>query len=222
MVLWISIDTLSNTLMDWKYKHFHQERVFQASRDDVLEAARKYVSETLLWEIQDVADGFTAEGYCFHRGMATVRFQTVAGGTRIEIELLVRRASSTGFMLFDVGGYYNIQIRHWFDGIQWIIHQKLAGADEKAPPPMPQANQAAAAIFSGCIFFIVAMFALWFIVNFICAIIGLITGTLYLFGRGGTITLHGVAARIVSALIISFVLFIAWRIRHVRHPSRTR
>jgi len=127
--------------MDWKYKHFHQERVFAAPRDLVTEAARTFMTESLGWRItdfglggdsgrdvrapSDTMDGFTAEGYSFsHRAIANLHIQTTAGGassengTRVAIELLVERASSWGFMLFDVGGYYNIQIRKCLDGIQ--------------------------------------------------------------------------------------------------------
>ncbi len=205
--------------MDWKYKHFHQERLFQASRDEVMGAARKYVSETLGWKSRDETDGFSAEGYSFtHAGVATFRFQSAAGGTKVEVDLLVKRAGSMGFMLFDVGGYYNIQIRKWLDGIQWNIHQKLAGGDE--PAAAQEDNKTSARVFNGCLLFIVAMFALWFIVNFICAIVGVFTGTLYLFGRGGTIVVHGMVARVISALILAFGLFIVWRVRHSRHPSR--
>ena len=112
--------------MDWKYKHFHQETVFPAPRDLVFEAARTFMAESLGWQITNTPDGFTAEGYSFsHRAIANLQIQSTADGTKVAIELLVKRASSRGFMLFDVGGYYNIQIRKWLDGIQWSIHQKL-------------------------------------------------------------------------------------------------
>ena len=120
--------------MDWKYKHFHQERVFPAPRDLVTEAARTFMADSLGWQITNTTDGFTAEGYSFsHRASANLRIQTAAGpassesGTKVAIELLVERSGWRGFMLFDVGGYYNIQIRKWLDGIQWSIHQKLTG-----------------------------------------------------------------------------------------------
>ena len=120
--------------MDWKYKHFHQERVFPASPDVVTEAARSFMAESLGWQITDTSEGFTAQGSSFsHRAIAHLRIQTAAGaaslesGTRVAVELLVERAGWRGFMLFDVGGYYNIQIRHWLDGIQSSVHQKLTG-----------------------------------------------------------------------------------------------
>src|SRR5437870_3103265 len=210
--------------MDWKYKHFHQERIFPAPRDLVMAAARAFMAQSLGWEITDTADGFTAQGYSFsHRANANLRIQSTAGGassesgTRVAVELLVERAGGRGFMLFDVGGYYNIQIRKWLDGIQWSIHQKLtASHDESTNPLVLAENKPAACIFNGCLMFIVVMFALYFLVTFICAVVGLVTGNLYLLGRGGTLAIHGTWGRIVSALILMFGAFLAWRIKRKR------
>jgi hypothetical protein len=201
--------------MDWKYKHFHQERVFPAPRDVVLEAARAFMAESLGWQVANTPNGFTAQGYSFaHRAIANVRIQSAAGGTRAAVELLVQRAGSSGFMLFDVGGYYNIQIRKWLDGVQWSIQQKLAGShDEATNPLVVAANKPAARIFNGCLVFIVVMFGLYFLITFISAVVGLLTGHLFLLGRGGSSVIHGTWARILSALILMFGAFIAWRIR---------
>ena len=201
--------------MDWKYKHFHQERVFPETRDVVLEAAREFMSESLGWKISDTADGFTAEGYGFsHWSIAHLRIQSEAGGTKAAVELLVERAGWRGFMLFDAGGYYSIQIRKWLDGIQWSIHQKLTGSHDESTNPLVLAqNKPAAYIFNGCLAFIVIMLALYFLVTFIGAVVGLITGNLYLWGRGGTLAVHGIWARTLSALILMFGVFLAWRIK---------
>ena len=209
--------------MDWKYKHFHQERVFSAPRDVVIEAARTFMAESLGWKITDTADGFTAEGYSFsHKAIAHLQFQSAAGGTssesgtKVAVKLLVERAGWRGYMLFDVGGYYNIQIRKWLDGVQWSIHQKLTGTrDESTNPLVLAENKPAAYIFNGCLVFIVVMFGLYFLVTFICAVVGLITGTLYLWGRGGSLVIHGTLARIVSALILLGGAFVAWRVKSV-------
>lgn len=209
----------SPTLMDWKHKHFHQERLFPASRDVVFEAARTFVADSLGWKITDTADGFTAEGDSFaHHAIGNFRIQSDAGGTKVAVELLVERASVRGFMLFDVGGYYNIQIRKWLDGIQWVIHQKLTGGQDQTPNPLTlAANKPAAYIFNGCLVFIVVMFALYFLVTFVCAVVGLFTGHLYLWGRGGTLEIQGVPARVVSTLILVFGAFLVWRIKTPRH-----
>ena len=210
--------------MDWKYKHFRQERVFAAERDVVTEAARAFMAESLGWQVADTPDGFTAQGYSFtHRAIANLRFQTAAGGalsesgTRVAIELLVARAGWRGFMLFDVGGYYNIQVRKWLDGIQWSLHQKLTGSHDESTNPLVVANnKPAACIFNGCLVFIVVTFALYLLVTLISAVVGLLTGNLFLVGRGD-LTIHGIWARIVSALILMFGAFIAWRIKKQRN-----
>lgn len=204
--------------MDWKYKHFHQERIFPAPRDVVTKAARTFMHESLGWQITETPDGFTAEGISFsHRAIAHLQFQSAGDGTRVAIELLVERAGWRGYMLFDVGGYYNIQIRKWLDGVQWSIHQKLTGTRDESTNPLVLAEKKPAAyIFNGCLMFIVAMFVLYFLVTFICAVVGLITGTLYLWGRGGTVVIHGTLARIVSGLILLCGAFVAWRVKRKR------
>ena len=201
--------------MDWKYKHFHQERIFPAERDLVFDAARAFMRESLGWQVTDMPEGFTAQGYSFsHQAIANLHIQSAGAGTKVAVELLVERAGWRGFMLFDVGGYYNIQIRKWLDGIQWSLHQKLTGGhDESTNPLVLAANKPSAYIFNGCLAFIVVMFALYFLITFICAAVGLLTGTLYLWGRGGTLAVHGIPARIVSALILIFGAFVVWRIK---------
>lgn len=203
--------------MDWKYKHFHQERVFAGEPDVVREAARSFMAQSLGWQIKESADGFTAEGYSFsHRAIANVRFQTVRAGTTLAVDLLVERAGATGFMLFDVGGYYNIQIRKWLDGIQWSVHQGLVvGEKQSAISPPPSSNKTTACLFNGCLGLSLAMFALWMLITLICAIVGLITGHLYLMGRGGTLVVHGWWARILSLLIVLFAGWIVWRLKRL-------
>jgi hypothetical protein len=212
--------------MDWKYKHFHQERVFPAPRDLVTEAVRTFMAESLGWQITNTPDGFTAQGYSFsHRAIANLRIQSAAGGaspasgastetgTTVAVELLVERAGWRGFMLFDVGGYYNIQVRKWLDGIQWSLHQKLTGSHDESTNPLVLAeNKPAAYIFNGCLVFIVVTFSLYFLVTLISAVIGLSTGNLFLLGRGSLI-IHGIWARILSASILMFGAFLAWRIK---------
>jgi len=200
--------------MDWKYKHFHQERVFPAPRDVVTEAARAFMGQSLGWKITETPDGFTARGSSFsHGAIAHLHIQSAGNGTKVAVELLVERAGWRGFMLFDVGGYYNIQIRKWLDGIQWSLHQKLTGThDESTNPLVVAQNKPAAYIFNGCLLFIVVTFALYFLITLISAVVGLLTGHLLLLGRGDLI-IHGIGARIVSALILIFAVFIAWRIK---------
>jgi len=204
--------------MDLKYKHFHQERNFAAPRDLVVAAARKYFAESLAWQITDDAEGFNAEGSRFaHKCNARVRFPSDATSTKMVVDLAVARASVGGFMLFDVGGYYNIQIRHWLDGTQANLHGNVSpqGITSSIPSP-PSTGKGASCVFNGCIGFIVAMFLLYVIVTFFEAVVGLITGHLSLIGRGGTITVEGHWARITSAVILMFLLYLAWRIKKNR------
>jgi hypothetical protein len=203
--------------MDWKYKHFHQERVFPAPPDLVFEAARAFMGESLGWQVTNTPDGFTAEGYSFtHRAIANLHIQSAAEGTKVAVELLVERVGWRGYMLFDVGGYFNIQVRKWLDGIQWSLHQKLTGSDDESTNPLVLAEKKPAAyIFNGCLVFICVTFALYFVVTFIEAVVGLLTGQLFLMGRG-SMTIHGTWARILSALILMFGAFLGWRLKRTR------
>jgi hypothetical protein len=206
--------------MDWKYKHFHQERVFPAPRDLVFEATRTFMAESLGWQVTDTPDGLTASGYSFtHRAVANFQIQSVAdeasseSETSVAIELLVERVGWRGYMLFDVGGYYNIQVRKWLDGIQWSLDQKQAGiVDESTNPLLLAQKTPAACIFNGCLVFIAVTFALYFLVTFIGAVVGLLTGNLFLIGRS-SLTVHGTEARVLSALILMSGVFLAWRIK---------
>ena len=203
-----------SALMDWKYKHFRQQKVFAAPSDIAFEAVRAYLTDTLGWKIAETDNGLTGEGQCFtHRAMADFLFEPAANETKVFVDLRVERAGGSGFMLWDVGGYYNIQIRNWLEGIQWLIHQRLAGGEIQSAAPVPPTNKYSACVFNGCLGFIVVMFALWLVVNLICAIIGLLSGSLYLFGRGGTLVVHGIWARIISVLMLAAGVFIVSKIR---------
>jgi hypothetical protein len=56
---------------------------------------------------------------------------------------LVERAGWRGFMLVDVGGYYNIQIRKWLDGIQWSLSSEQWAASSEQYSHIPVALWAA-------------------------------------------------------------------------------
>ena len=172
------------------------------------------MAESLGWQVTDTPDGITAQGQSFsHRAIANLLIQSAGDGTKVVVELLVERAGWRGFMLFDVGGYYDIQVRKWLDGIQWAIHQKLTGNQDTSPNPLVlAANKPAAYIFNGCLVFIVVTFALYFIATFISALVGLFTGHLFLLGRG-SLTIQGLWARILSVLILIFGTFLALRIK---------
>lgn len=182
-------------------------------------AARQYFVESLAWQITDNAEGFNAEGTSFsHKCIVRLRFPSDATATKMVVDLAVSRAGGHGFMLFDVGGYYNIQIRHWLDGTQSNLHSNVSPQSTpiSIPPPPSSGNEGAACVFNGCLGFIVAMVLLYVIITFFEAVVGLITGHLSLIGRGGTITVEGQWARVISAVILMFFIFIAWRIKRNR------
>ena len=211
--------------MDFKYKHFHQQRIYSAAREEVFAAGRGVMTQSVGWTItKETSDGFTAEGSSFgHAGIAHVTTRSSAAGTVVDVELRVERAGVTGFMLFDVGGYYNIQIRKWLDAIQASLHQQASGQPlmTTAPPaaPLQSRNKTAACAFNGCLILIAITFGVYFIVTFICAVIGITTGNLLLIGRGGDLRVHGIAARVISAAIL---LFGAWLVWQVMKKSRAR
>ena len=100
--------------MDWKYKHFTHAAIYTASAPDVLAAARAVMIETL-GPIEDTRDGFLSHGLgSWHSAVATFHVQPATEGTKLTVELQVERASFRGYMLVDIGGYYNGQIDKWF------------------------------------------------------------------------------------------------------------
>jgi hypothetical protein len=103
--------------MDWKYKHFNQQAVFNAPGPSLLEAARTVVAESF-GEPHDTPEGFAASGYsAWHAATATFRLGSVPTGTQLSVELLVERSGGRSYMLVDIGGYYNAQIDKWFTRI---------------------------------------------------------------------------------------------------------
>ena len=215
--------------MDWKYKHYNLENEFQAHPDDVLKASRLFVSETLQWKIVDTDAGFDATGSSFaHATIARFRVTPTVGGTKLRVEYLVERASSLGFMLFDVGGYYSRQLRNWSEGIRWYLNevrrseqqvQSAHEASDESPNPRsspgsvsPWKNTSTipAKMFTGCLVLSVGIPLLIFV---IAPVIGLLTGYLYIPGRGSSdITVRGPWARMISAIILLLEGFVVWRV----------
>jgi hypothetical protein len=114
--------------MDWKYKHFNQTAIFNASRQDVLEAARAVLAESF-GAIEDTADGLIARGRIgWQAAIGALRVTPASNGTQVSVELLVERVAIWGYMLFDIGDYYNGRIDQWFSGI--AAH--LSGTQEQA------------------------------------------------------------------------------------------
>ena len=207
--------------MDWKNKRFDREAVFQAQRDLVFEAARSFAAESLAgWQITDTADGFEARGHsASHTATAEFRIEPAPSGTKVAVTLLVERAGPLGFMLFDIGGYYDGQTRKWLEGIQWHLQQRLTSATrqeslEQGKQAIPKAT-GTKSLYVGCM---VALFVLPIFLFCIFAVIGLLTGDLYLVGRRGA-TIHGPWARIISGVILTIVALIAVRMLKMRKKA---
>ena len=203
--------------MDWRFKHFTGAQTYRHLPDEALAAARGFVAEILGWNVADTADGFTARGVSFgHAAIATFHVDPAADGARVSVELAVERAGYMGFMLLDVGGYYNGQIARWLEGIGDRLEGRVGAA---APHRPPSAGQRALAWM---ISIAVVGFSIWAIWSLVLApLIGIVTGVLYLPGRGGDLTLHGVWARGVSIAIFALDAFLVIRFRHwLRHDTQ--
>jgi hypothetical protein len=138
--------------MDWKYKHFNQEAVFKASRQDVLEAARLSAAESLEL-VADTTDGFIARGYkAWHAVIATFHITSTGDETRVAVELLVERAAMRAYMLVDVGGYYNGQIDKWFSGMA----QRLGSAQGQVIVSKTTSNdRVRQGLLTGCLVYLI-------------------------------------------------------------------
>jgi hypothetical protein len=139
--------------MDWTYKHFNQEATFNMPYRSVLEAARAVVAESA-GEIEDATDGFVARGRsAWHNTIATFRITPVPNGTQVAVELLVKRASIWGYMLFDPGDYYNGRIDKWFSAIA----ARLGSAQEQVLVSTTTSNlKVRRGCLTGCLVYLVA------------------------------------------------------------------
>lgn len=210
--------------MDWKNKSFDREAVFAAERELVTEAARSFAAESLAgWQTTDTPDGLEARGYsASHAATAKFRIEPAPFGTKVVVTLLVERAGPLGFMLFDIGGYYDRQLRKWLEGIQWGLHRRLTSAPVQASSE--QAGQAtskatgAGRFYIGCI---VALLVLPVFLICTSAFIGLLTGHLYLLGRRGE-TINGPWARITSGIILTIAALIGFGMLRTRKRARAQ
>lgn len=208
--------------MSWKNTHFEREAVYQARRELVFEAARSFAAESLVgWQVTDTADGFEARGSsAAHVATAKFRIEPAPSGTKVAVTLLVERAGPLGFMLFDVGGYYDGQMRKWLEGIEWHLQQRLTsatgrGAAEQGTRAIPKAT-GMTPLYVGCL---VALFVVPVFLFCVDAAVGLVTGDLYLLGRRGE-TIHGPWARIISGIFLMIVVLVGVRMLTTRKRAR--
>ncbi|MFL6210615.1 MAG: hypothetical protein ACJ74W_17310 [Pyrinomonadaceae bacterium] len=100
-------------------------------------------------------------------------------------------------------------------GIRQGVHQRPISATQQEA--VAQGKQSApknawpADLFGGCL---IVTFLLGTLTYFISAVIGLLTGHLYLPGRGHSGIIHGAWARIISVIILAvFVWILLWVLR---------
>jgi hypothetical protein len=212
--------------MDWKYKHFAQEVVFQAKPETVHAAVRAFAGAWLAdWKVSETLDGIEAKGRSGGH-IATAKFRiepTPGGGTKVAVALQVERASYLGFVLADSGGYYNQQIYKWLQAVSWRIQERLTPATQSedqpgqalpAEPPIPEPSRGRTPLMGCLIVFVLLPFCLWAA----AALVGLLTGTLYIPGRRNFgITIHGPLARILSVIMMG--LF-GWMVLRVLRPKK--
>ena len=100
-------------------------------------------------------------------------------------------------------GKNRANVELFFAQIQHTIAQGPTSGSATQPGPTTQAKSPSAnkvgSIFIGCT---LTVFLLGLLLYLLFAVIGLVSGTLYMPGRGGELTLHGMWARIVSGLIL--------------------
>lgn len=100
-------------------------------------------------------------------------------------------------------GKNRTNVETFFAQVQQTIAQGAISGATTEPRPITQAESPSAnkvgSIFTGCA---LTLFLLGVLMSLLFAVIGLVTGTLFVPGRGKGITLHGIWARIVSALIL--------------------
>jgi hypothetical protein len=106
-------------------------------------------------------------------------------------------------------GKNKTNVESFFAQVEHTIAQGPISGSASEPGPITQAKSPAnraGSIFIGCA---LTVFLLGLFLYLLFAVIGLLTGTLYMPGRGGDLTLHGMWARIVSGLILLGFTWIA-------------
>lgn len=205
--------------MDWRYKRVVGARTYAQSADEVLAAARGLLTAMppAKWAIEDVLDGFKVTGIDFgHPASAVFRVARTEAGTRLSVELDVRRWGLEGFMLFDLGGYFSGELDRWLEA----IGDQLEGRVGAAAPHRPRSLRYR--LFTWIIVFAVIVGGLLFLWTFaVGPVVALITGAFYLPGRNGDVTLHGASARglAVAILALDVLFYFNWR-RLNRGPQR--
>jgi hypothetical protein len=195
---------------------FSARRTYQFLQDELATVVKSALEE-LGWSYQAPTDGEFLASVPFGGGTWGERFKVriLSGGVvEAESKCVTVRAPQ----VFDFGkNRKNIEtffalVEH---GIWQGVSQRPVLATKQGPAeqgifPAPKNNRAAT-LFGGCL---IATLILGALTYFIPAVVGLLTGHLYLLGRGGSTTIHGAWARIISVIILAvFACIVVWMLR---------
>ena len=112
-------------------------------------------------------------------------------------------------------------VESFFAQVQHAIAQGAISGSVTQPGPTTRAKAPAnkvGSIFIGCT---LTLFLFGLLMYLLFAVIGLLTGSLFLPGRGSGITLHGIWARIVSGVILLGFTWIAVLVFRKRRRKRS-
>ena len=100
---------------------FHGDRVVSAAPDAAREAVKAMAAEELSgFALRETPDGWTGSGILgLHQTDAALTIEPSGTGAKVTIELSVLRSSSTGgYMLYDLGSFYDRHIRKWLADVE--------------------------------------------------------------------------------------------------------
>lgn len=213
--------------MDWKYRYFNQEALFQADPAIVHKALGAFAKEWLSdWDVEETPDGLEARSRsAFRKATGRFRIDPAPGGTKVAVRLQVDRAVSLGLMVFDFGHYFDSLTRKWLKGLSWWIQQEQSAADHtegpsgKAKPdvpPIPKPDPPSDRLMGWVTLLVVLVTSAYAII----ALVGLVTGNLYVPGSEGGATIHQLWARILGAIYLVFFVWMIQRLWKVKKRSR--
>lgn len=203
--------------------HFTESRTFPLPEDELV-AVVKSALESLGWSYKVLSD---------KEFLASLPFSGWTWGEDFKVRILpggVIEADGKCItvrlpQVFDFGkNKQNVEtfFAHVEHGIRQGVDQRpVSATQQEAVEQLKQAtpkHRGAAALFGGCL---IATLILGTLIYFISAVIGVLTGHLYLPGRGHSGTIHGAWARIISVIILMFFAWIVvWALRNRRKSQR--
>lgn len=212
--------------MDWKYRYFNQEALFQADPAIVHKALRAFAKEWLSdWDVEETPDGLEAKSLsAFRKATGRFRIDPAPGGAKVAVRLQVDRAVSLGLMVFDFGHYFDSLTRKWLKGLSWWIQQEQSAADHtegpsgKAKPdvpPIPKPEPPSDRLMGWVTFLVVLVTSAYAII----ALVGLVTGNLYVPGGESGAIIHQPWAGILAAI---YLIFFVWMVQRLWKVNKRR